>query len=129
MAGVAKKVLGWLGGGKPRAQYLWHDREIRFDLSSSQLNPCKGEHVVDIVVCWMPRAHPRHHVCQDGVEDTKGNDGMDGRLLLTNLRIVWHAKPWSDNNLSVGLSLVTSIESRKLTSSLAGTHSRCILHT
>lgn len=58
------------------------------------------------------------------MEDTKGNDGIDGRLLLTNLRIVWHAKPWTDNNLSVGLSLVTSIESRKLTSSLAGTENQ-----
>lgn len=27
----------------------------------------------------------------DAVEDTKGNDGDRGRLIITNLRIMWHS--------------------------------------
>ncbi len=79
-------------------------------------------HVVCQSGCiWCANQHKyAYPIPQDHVEDTKGNDGLDGRLLITNLRIVWHAKPWTDNNMSVGLNLITSIESRKITSTVAG---------
>ena len=27
----------------------------------------------------------------DSIEDTKGNNGDRGRLIITNLRIIWHS--------------------------------------
>lgn len=36
----------------------------------------KGEHVIDKL---------------DFIEDTKGNNGDKGRLLITNLRMIWHS--------------------------------------
>ena len=38
------------------------------------------------------------------VEDTKGNAGVRGRLLITNLRIMWHSIAYPRINLSRHLS-------------------------
>ena len=35
----------------------------------------------------------------DSIEDTKGNNGERGRLLVTNLRIMWHSKTLPRINL------------------------------
>lgn len=56
------------------AEFVWQDREIRFDVPVVQLRPRKGETVVDSI---------------NSVEDTKGNNGDKGNLLITNLRLIW----------------------------------------
>ena len=35
----------------------------------------------------------------DSVEDTKGNNGERGKLMITNLRIIWHSKIFPQINL------------------------------
>lgn len=53
---------------------IWEDREIRFDIRSNLLSCRKGEIVIDSI---------------NSVEDTKGNNGERGSLIVTNLRIIW----------------------------------------
>uniref|UniRef100_A0A673WJ07 Bardet-Biedl syndrome 5 protein homolog n=1 Tax=Salmo trutta TaxID=8032 RepID=A0A673WJ07_SALTR len=45
--------------------------------------------------------------CLDSIEDTKGNNGDRGRLLVTNLRIIWHSLALPRVNLlyCIGLSI------------------------
>ena len=52
----------------------WHDRELRFDLLLKDLKPRLGEVEIDSI---------------NSVEDTKGNNGHRGFLVITNLRIIW----------------------------------------
>uniref|UniRef100_A0A2K5Z6G2 Bardet-Biedl syndrome 5 protein homolog n=1 Tax=Mandrillus leucophaeus TaxID=9568 RepID=A0A2K5Z6G2_MANLE len=65
---------------------LWEDRDVRFDLSSQQMKTRPGEVLID---------------CLDSIEDTKGNNGDRGRLLVTNLRILWHSLALSRVNISL----------------------------
>jgi len=51
-----------------------------------QLDETKGEVIVDTI--WQ-------------VEDTKGNNGEDGSLIVTNLRVIWTADKNPRTNLSV----------------------------
>lgn len=37
----------------------------------------------------------------DMIEDTKGNSGDNGRLIVTNLRILWHSLSLPRINLSM----------------------------
>uniref|UniRef100_A0A4W6FKZ1 Bardet-Biedl syndrome 5 protein homolog n=1 Tax=Lates calcarifer TaxID=8187 RepID=A0A4W6FKZ1_LATCA len=55
---------------------LWEDRDVRFDITAQQMKTRPGEVLID---------------CLDSIEDTKGNNGDRGRLLVTNLRIIWHS--------------------------------------
>uniref|UniRef100_A0A8C3AXH9 Bardet-Biedl syndrome 5 protein homolog n=1 Tax=Cyclopterus lumpus TaxID=8103 RepID=A0A8C3AXH9_CYCLU len=55
---------------------LWEDRDVRFDITAQQMKTRPGEALID---------------CLDSIEDTKGNNGDRGRLLVTNLRIIWHS--------------------------------------
>uniref|UniRef100_A0A9L0SZI5 Bardet-Biedl syndrome 5 n=1 Tax=Equus caballus TaxID=9796 RepID=A0A9L0SZI5_HORSE len=76
---------------------LWEDRDIRFDVSSQQMKTRPGEVLID---------------CLDSIEDTKGNNGDRGRLLVTNLRIIWHSLAISRINLSVGYNCILNITTR-----------------
>lgn len=55
---------------------LWQDRDIRFDISSQEMQFRPGENLIDRL---------------DAVEDTKGNSGDRGKLFVTNLRIIWQS--------------------------------------
>ena len=59
------------------AEFIWQDREIRFDSNTEDLECRPGEKVIDSI------AH---------VEDTKGNNGERGSLLITNLRLIWFSE-------------------------------------
>ena len=51
----------------------------RYDLTSSTIRQMKmrpGEVLIDRL---------------DSIEDTKGNSGDRGRMLVTNLRVIWHS--------------------------------------
>jgi len=84
----------------------WHDREIRFDMPVSQLQLRQGEFEIDSM---------------DSVEDTKGNNGERGELMISNLRLIWHSHRNRRTNLSVGYNSIISINIRNASSRLRGT--------
>ncbi|GFO21367.1 Bardet-Biedl syndrome 5 protein homolog [Plakobranchus ocellatus] len=85
---------------------LWEDRDVRFDVSSSQMKLRPGEKPIDQL---------------DAVEDTKGNNGDKGRLMVTNLRIIWHSIEMPKANLSIGFNCVIGLSTRTAQSKLRGT--------
>ena len=88
-----------------QVEQVWEDREIRFD-SSAQLLACRrGEKVIDSI---------------NSVEDTKGNNGERGSLIITNLRLLWVCHSNSTVNLSIGLNTILSINIRKARSKIRG---------
>ena len=50
---------------------------VEIVLSFSQMKMRPGEILIDKL---------------DSIEDTKGNAGDKGRILVTNLRVIWHSK-------------------------------------
>ncbi|TWW80783.1 Bardet-Biedl syndrome 5 protein -like protein [Takifugu flavidus] len=84
---------------------LWEDREVRFDITAPQMKTRPGETLID---------------CLDSIEDTKGNNGDRGRLLVTNLRIIWHSLALPRVNLSVGYNSIINITTRTANSKLRG---------
>ncbi|XP_060033736.1 Bardet-Biedl syndrome 5 protein isoform X3 [Erinaceus europaeus] len=84
---------------------LWEDRDVRFDVSSQQMKSRPGEVLID---------------CLDSIEDTKGNNGDRGRLLVTNLRIMWHSVALPRVNLSIGYNCILNITTRTANSKLRG---------
>jgi len=84
---------------------LWRDRECRFDLKEADLRQDKGEVLVD-------------HLGE--IEDTKGNNGQKGRLLVTNLRLVWISDRRVRTNLSIGYSAILNLAIRGADSRLCG---------
>ncbi|KOB79199.1 putative Bardet-Biedl syndrome 5 [Operophtera brumata] len=55
---------------------VWEDKEVLFDLPFSHLKLRPGEKIFE-------RIEP--------IEDTKGNSGTKGRMVVTSLRIIWHS--------------------------------------
>lgn len=97
------------GGG----DLIWQDREIRFDSKPTLLACRKGEKIIDSI---------------NSVEDTKGNNGGRGSLVVTNLRIIWIAHTNNNINLSIGLNTIITINIRKAKSKLRGhTQALCVL--
>uniref|UniRef100_A0A493TWS6 BBSome complex member BBS5 n=1 Tax=Anas platyrhynchos platyrhynchos TaxID=8840 RepID=A0A493TWS6_ANAPP len=84
---------------------LWEDRDVRFDISPQQMKMRPGEVLID---------------CLESIEDTKGNNGDRGRLLVTNLRIIWRSLSLPRVNLSVGYNCIINITTRTANSKLRG---------
>lgn len=84
---------------------MWEDVDIKFDITASQMQPCPGEKIIDIL---------------ESVEDTKGNNGERGRLLVTNLRIIWHSHIIPRVNLSIGLNCIINLSTKFANSKLRG---------
>ena len=84
---------------------VWQDREIRFDVKLKDLNLRKGEFEID-------------HL--KGVEDTKGNTGDKGELVVTNLRTIWVSSRRRNINLSIGYGAMVSINTRTAKTRLRG---------
>ncbi|XP_069791803.1 BBSome complex member BBS5 [Narcine bancroftii] len=89
----------------PVLDALWEDRDVRFDIAPNHMKMRPGEVLID---------------CLDCIEDTKGNNGDKGRLLVTNLRIIWHSLAISRVNLSVGYNCIINITTRTANSKLRG---------
>ncbi|CAN0410169.1 unnamed protein product [Ascophyllum nodosum] len=91
---------------------VWQDREVRFDSLPGQLRCQKGEVTIDSI---------------NSVEDTKGNNGEKGSLVVTNLRVLWIAHKLKRVNLSIGFGTMSNISIRKAKSRLRGnTQALCI---
>lgn len=86
--------------------YLWQDRELRFDANPKLLECRRSEQIIDSI---------------NSVEDTKGNNGERGSLIVTNLRIIWVSHASNKINLSIGFNNVISLNIKKAKSKLRGT--------
>eukprot|EP00933_Yihiella_yeosuensis_P019643 TRINITY_DN15872_c0_g1_i1.p1 TRINITY_DN15872_c0_g1~~TRINITY_DN15872_c0_g1_i1.p1 ORF type:complete len:345 (-),score=70.10 TRINITY_DN15872_c0_g1_i1:119-1153(-) len=84
---------------------VWQDREIKFDQQPQMLKLRKGEFQIDSI---------------NSVEDTKGNNGERGILIVTNLRLIWTSAKSSRTNLSIGFNNVSSVNIRQVNSKLRG---------
>ena len=84
---------------------MWQDREIRFDVKRKDLRCRRGEFEIDSI---------------NSIEDTKGNNGKRGFLVVTNLRLIWAQHKQPSTNLSIGFNCVTSINIKNVRSSLRG---------
>eukprot|EP00794_Sanderia_malayensis_P003122 gene3122-3590_t len=84
---------------------LWEDRDVRFDITLNQMKTRPGETIIDRL---------------ESVEDTKGNNGDRGKMLVTNLRIIWHSMAMPRVNLSIGYSCVLSANVKTAVSKLRG---------
>uniref|UniRef100_A0A6M2DCI0 Putative bardet-biedl syndrome 5 n=1 Tax=Xenopsylla cheopis TaxID=163159 RepID=A0A6M2DCI0_XENCH len=85
---------------------VWEDREVRFDIPYSLLKLRSGEKLMDRM---------------DAVEDTKGNSGDKGRLLITNIRLMWHSYATPRINLTVGYNCIINISVKTVISKLRAT--------
>ena len=94
--------------------FVWQDKEVRFDVATSALNPRRGEVVFETVT---------------PVEDTKGNQGKEGRLVITNLRFIWYLTKSNRINLSIGLGCIVSFTPVSAKSLLKGDAQSILLHT
>lgn len=70
----------------------WRERECRFDIKySAEPTFTCGEVLIDSL---------------NNVEDTKGNNGQAGRLMVTNLRLLWYSYKNLHCNLSIGFRAI-----------------------
>ncbi|XP_058825466.1 Bardet-Biedl syndrome 5 protein homolog [Topomyia yanbarensis] len=85
---------------------VWEDREIKFDIVSIYNTIRSGEKILEIL---------------DSIEDTKGNLGDRGRLLVTNLRIIWYSVTTNRFSLSIGFTCVLTMNTKTVVSKVRGT--------
>lgn len=57
---------------------------------------------------------------QDPVEDTKGNNGDQGEMRITNLRLIWISKKTKRTNITIGYNAFTKVTIQEATSRLKG---------
>ncbi|KAH8288785.1 hypothetical protein KR054_009563 [Drosophila jambulina] len=69
---------------QPQLQLLWEDKDVKFDVPQLHKHLRSGERVLDYI----------YHI-----EDSKGNPGDTGRLMVTNLRLIWHSLVHKKYNL------------------------------
>ena len=93
------------------AEFMWIDREIRFDIPMSQLAMHTGEQIVDSM---------------NNVEDTKGNNGDRGSLIITNMRMIWFCDKDRHINLSIGLDCILGNQIKDVQSILKGGTSQAL---
>jgi Bardet-Biedl syndrome 5 protein len=86
---------------------LWQELEIRFDQKDADLDPCKGEVLIK---------------AYENIEDVKGNPGEQGRLSLTNFRILWRSNTKRKVNLSMGIGTISKIAVQTTQTRLNGTN-------
>ena len=60
------------------------------------------------------------------VEDTKGNNGDRGCMIITNLRLIWFCDKDRHINLSIGYDCVLNIEIKDVNSILKGGQSQAM---
>ncbi|XP_076633251.1 Bardet-Biedl syndrome 5 protein [Colletes latitarsis] len=89
---------------------MWQDREVRFDIPYNQMQLRLGEFAVDKL---------------DLIEDTKGNAGDNGRLIVTNLRTIWHSLLLPRINLSIGYNAFIAVNSKTI-HTLQGRHMQAL---
>ncbi|XP_031846996.1 Bardet-Biedl syndrome 5 protein isoform X2 [Nomia melanderi] len=89
---------------------MWQDNEVRFDISYNLMQLRLGEFTADKL---------------DLIEDTKGNAGDSGRLIITNLRVIWHSLLLPRINLSIGYNTFITVNSKTI-HTLQGRHTQAL---
>jgi Bardet-Biedl syndrome 5 protein len=84
---------------------VWYDREIHFDMNMQKMALYNGEQIVDSM---------------NDVEDTKGNNGDRGCMIITNLRLIWFCDKDKYINLSIGYDCIVDMEVKDVQSILKG---------
>jgi Bardet-Biedl syndrome 5 protein len=98
-------TTGDAAASEHKLQYVWQDREVRFDVPVNQLELRAGEVVVDAI---------------EDVEDTKGNNAEHGALVVTSLRITWASQKTPRTNLTIGFNSMVGVTLRLANSRLRG---------
>lgn len=78
-----------------RCEPLWQDKEVHFDAPLIELKLRSGEKALEQFL---------------HVEDTKGNSGEEGKLIVSNLRLLWQSKAKPRINLTIGLGCISSMK-------------------
>ncbi len=128
MSGMEKAKYVLFGKSGQSAPYIWQDREVRFDSPISALDCRPGETVIDSMVkmCFsglpsqLDLCSPGLPLLQSQIEDTKGNNGEQGQLTMTNLRLMWVSDKSHRTNLTLGYNCIVSINIREASSRLRG---------
>lgn len=89
--------------GDSTFEEVWQDREIKFDQPPQAIRLRKGEVQIDSI---------------NSVEDTKGNNGERGILIVRNLRVIWTSAKSARTNLSIGFNCIASVNIRQANSKL-----------
>ncbi|KAF7997131.1 hypothetical protein HCN44_005408 [Aphidius gifuensis] len=92
---------------------IWQDNQVRFDSSLSDIQMRNGELLIDKL---------------DMIEDTKGNAGDQGRLMVTNLRIIWHSLSLPRINLSIGYNRILNVTTKHINSTKVYRQTLQVLH-
>lgn len=98
--------------GIAKAFSFWQDREIRFDAAPAVLRLRENTEYV--------------YATFRNVEDTKGNNGHAGTLLVTNLRLIWWSSQRQTMNLSIGYYCINKLTVQETESKLAGGATECV---
>lgn len=61
------------------------------------------------------------------VEDTKGNNGDRGAMILSNIRLIWFCEKDKKVNLTIGYDCIQSLEVKDVQSILKGGTSQALL--
>ncbi|KAF5828385.1 hypothetical protein DUNSADRAFT_17687 [Dunaliella salina] len=91
LMGVLDKIMGM---NLFPFKELWQDREVRFGCTKGELSLKEGETILESI---------------DDVEDTKGHNGVIGKLLITNLRLMWWSKKSIGSGMSIGYGCFTRL--------------------
>ncbi|XP_030374646.1 Bardet-Biedl syndrome 5 protein homolog [Scaptodrosophila lebanonensis] len=86
---------------------FWEDKEVKFDRPQLHTRLRNGEKILDTIL---------------HIEDSKGNPGDTGRLLVTNLRLIWHSLVHKKFNLSIGYARIGNTSTRMVHSKVRGTN-------
>ena len=74
---------------------IWEHREVRFDILLAYVNSDLSREHLDLIFSHIRQMKMRPGEVLidrlDSIEDTKGNSGDRGRMLVTNLRVIWHS--------------------------------------
>ena len=85
--------------------FIWQDREIRFDVPKIDLKLRKGEESLDTIT---------------NIEDSKSPCGDIGTFVFTNLRLIWYCNTNIGLNFSIGYDCISDFKEQAFTSKITG---------
>ncbi|KAA6392312.1 MAG: hypothetical protein EZS28_012161 [Streblomastix strix] len=88
-----------------KTNFVQVDRELKFDIGNELQALQPGEEQIDLI--------PK-------IEDTKGSNGEEGFLRVTNLRLLWISKENDETNISMGHNCIKDLYIRNANSVLKG---------
>lgn len=133
MSGLEKAKYVVFGRGQQNAaNYVWQDREVRFDSPAAALDRRPRKTVIDTLVSCSDLGQSAfktktHAGTQSHIEDTKGNNGEQGQLTMTKLRIMWVSDRSHRTNLCIAYNCIVSLNIKQAGTRLRGAN-LCHIH-